>query len=52
MSETQLPQQQNLSFDAGQVRTTAQYRWNARLVNFVLIPVLVIAALLLPQISL
>jgi spore germination protein YaaH len=52
MSETQLPQQQNPLFDAGQVRTAPQHQWNARLVNLVLIPVLVITALLLPPISL
>jgi hypothetical protein len=52
MSETQLPQQQNPSFGASQARTTPQSEWSARLINLVLIPLLVIAALLLPPVSL
>ncbi len=52
MSETQLSQEQSPLFDAGRAKTTLRGDRNAQMVNLVLIPVLVIAAFLLPPISL
>ena len=52
MNETQLSQEQSPSLGAFEVKTAPRSTGSARLVNLVLIPALVIAALLLPPIDL
>ena len=52
MSETQLSQKQSPLFGAGEARTTPRDRQLSQLINLILIPALVVAALLLPPISL
>jgi hypothetical protein len=52
MSETQLSQEQNPLLGTVEAGAASRNIWSARLVNLVLIPALVIAALLLPPIAL